>query len=52
MEDYPRTLIEFREKFANEDDCVKYLASLSVGWMNFVAPDAAILKHGQQSAAL
>jgi transposase-like protein len=27
MEDYPRTLIEFREKFANEDDCVKYLAS-------------------------
>lgn len=28
MEDYPRTLTEFRERFATEDACVDYLAAL------------------------
>lgn len=28
MEDYPRTLIEFKERFITEDDCLRYLASL------------------------
>lgn len=28
MEDYPRTLIEFKERFVTDDDCLRYLASL------------------------
>jgi transposase-like protein len=28
MEDYPRTLIEFKERFITEDACLNYLASL------------------------
>lgn len=28
MEDYPRTLMEFKERFATEDACLQYLAAL------------------------
>lgn len=28
MEDYPKTLIEFRERFVSDDDCLRYVASL------------------------
>jgi len=28
MEDYPKTLIEFRERFVTDDDCLRYVASL------------------------
>ncbi len=28
MEDYPKTLIEFKERFVTDDDCLRYVASL------------------------
>ena len=48
MEDYSRTLIEFKERFVTDDDCLRYLASLR--WPDGpAAPDEGIVKHRRQN---
>ena len=48
MEDYPRDMIEFRDRFSTEDACAAYLVEHR--WPDgFVIPSRAILGGRQES---
>ena len=47
--DYPKSLLEFEERFANEEACLSYLCQLR--WANgFVCPGCGGAMHGRHVA--